>query len=84
SPVSYDYEVAPPKLIKRAKDIEEITNKFNVSLKSASLNFVLMNSQVFSVVPGMSSINEVKDNIDITNENIPIELWSDLSENGFI
>ena len=43
-----------------------------------------MNSQVFSVVPGMSSINEVKDNIDITNENIPIELWSDLSENGFI
>tara|TARA_A100001037_G_scaffold305288_1_gene344813 strand:- start:5493 stop:6452 length:960 start_codon:yes stop_codon:yes gene_type:complete len=84
SPVSYDYEVAPPKLIKRAKDIEEIANKFNVSLKSASLNFVLMNSQVFSVVPGMSSINEVKDNIDIANENIPIELWSDLSENGFI
>ena len=76
--------MAPQKSIKRAKDIEEITNKFNVSLKSASLNFVLMNSQVFSVVPGMSSINEVKDNIDIANENIPIELWSDLSENGFI
>ncbi len=84
SPVSYNYEIAPIHLINKAKNIEKTTNKFNISLKSAALNFVLNNSQVFSVVPGMSSINEVKDNIDIANETIPPELWASLSENKFI
>jgi len=84
SPVSYDYEIAPIHLINRAKSIEKTTNKFNISLKSAALNFVLKNSQVFSVVPGMSSVNEVKENIDIANEVIPPELWTNLSEKKFI
>ena len=84
SPVSYNYEVAPKDLIIKAKNIERTTNKFNVSLKSAALNFVLKNSQVFSVVPGMSSINEVRDNIQIANEAMPEELWASLSKDKFI
>ena len=84
SPVSYNYEVAPKDLIIKAKNIERTTNKFNVSLKSAALNFVLKNTQVFSVVPGMSSINEVRDNIQIANEAMPEELWASLSKYKFI
>ena len=45
---------------------------------------MLKNSQVFSVVPGMSSINEVRDNIQIANEAMPEELWASLSKDKFI
>lgn len=84
SPVSYDYEIASQETISRAKLIEKIANSYNVSLKSAALNFVLMHQQVFSVVPGMSSIDEVNDNVNISQDSIPKELWKELSEKGFI
>ena len=57
---------------------------FSIKQNLGSLNFVLKNSQVFSVVPGMSSINEVRDNIQIANEAMPEELWASLSKDKFI
>ena len=84
SPVSYNYELAPNYFIDRAKKIEEITNNFGISLKSAALNFLLCDEKVTSVVPGMSSIEEINENISLTKESIPDELWSKLKEHNYI
>ena len=84
SPVSYNYEVAPDYLINRAKKIEEITSNYGISLKSAALNFLLCDEKVTSIVPGMSSIEEIDENISLTKESIPEEMWSNLKENNYI
>ena len=84
SPVSYNYEVAPESLINKAKEIEKITFKYNISLKSAALNFLLKDEKVTYVVPGMSSKKEIDENIKISQEVIPPELWDELKEKDFI
>lgn len=84
SPVSYNYELAPEKLINKAKKIEIITNKYGISLKSAALNFLLKDEMVTSVVPGMSSINEIDENIKISKDQIPEKLWNELKNNNYI
>ena len=84
SPVSYNYELAPEKLINKAKKIEIITNKYGISLKSAALNFLLKDEMVTSIVPGMSSINEIDENIKISKDQIPEKLWSELKNNNYI
>jgi len=84
SPVSYNYELAPEKLINKAKKIEIITNKYGISLKSAALNFLLKDEMVASIVPGMSSINEIDENIKISKDKIPEKLWNELKNNNYI
>ena len=84
SPVSYNYEVAPNYLIEKAKKIEEITSNYGISLKSAALNFLLSDEKVTSIVPGMSSIEEIDENISLAKETIPSELWSKLREHNYI
>ena len=84
SPVSYNYEIAPYNLIEKAKKIEEITSNFGISLKSAALNFLLSDENVTSIVPGMSSIEEIDENISLAKESIPGELWSKLREQNYI
>jgi len=84
SPVSYNYEVAPNYLIEKAKKIEEITSNYGISLKSAALNFLLSDEKVTSIVPGMSSIEEIDENISLAKESIPSELWSKLREHNYI
>ena len=84
SPVSYNYEVAPNYLIEKAKKIEKITSNYGISLKSAALNFLLSDENVTSIVPGMSSIEEIDENISLAKETIPSELWSKLREHNYI
>ena len=71
-------------MINRAKKIEEITSNYGISLKSAALNFLLLDEKVTSIVPGMSSIEEIDENISLTKESIPEEMWSNLKENNYI
>lgn len=84
APVSYNYEIAPVAMIEKARSIEKITSEFKVSLKATSMQFVLSHPQVFSVVPGMSSIEEVKDNIAVSKQAIPKDLWEELYRQGYI
>ena len=70
--------------IEKAKKIEEITSNYGISLKSAALNFLLSDEKVTSIVPGMSSIEEIDENISLAKESIPSELWSKLREANYI
>ena len=84
SPVSYNYELAPESLINKAKEIEKISFKYGVSLKSAALNFLLKDEKVTYIVPGMSSKIEIDENIKISQEVIPNDLWNELEEKNYI
>lgn len=83
-PVTFDYEVAPPHLVKKAEDISKICNNHGVNIKAAALQFVLLHPTVVSAIPGVQSVAEVNENINHVKHDVPIDLWKELNEAGLI
>ena len=83
-PVSFDYEIAPPHLVNKAKVISEICNNHGVNIKAAALQFVLLHPTVVSAIPGVQSVAEVNENINYVKHDVPIDLWKELNEAGLI
>ena len=51
---------------------------------AAALQFPLAHAAVKSVIPGASSAQEVRQNVEIFETSIPAALWSDLKSQGLI
>lgn len=83
-PVSYDYEKAPPHLIEHATRINSVCTKYNISLKAAALQFVYAHPSVVTVIPGVESVGELKENIALSKQAIPNDFWKELQEQQLI
>lgn len=84
SPVSYDYKRAPLNLVERAKRINSICIRYNIDLKAAALQFVYAHPSVVTVIPGVESVGELKENISLSKKSIPKEFWRELQEQQLI
>ena len=80
----YDYAPAPEEMIKRTGDIEDICEKYNVNLAAAALQFPMAHPAVSSVIPGLSSPRRIAQTIDLYNEKIHPDFWSELKTNRLI
>ena len=56
----------------------------NISLKKTAIQFPFANSVVASVILGMASKIEVKENINNYQEKIPLEFWKKIKKNNLI
>lgn len=82
--VTYDYLPAPEHLIDKAKAIKLICNEHSVDIKAAALQFPLAHSSVVSVIPGVTSIDQVNENITMLKTDIPNSLWEHLKATELI
>ena len=80
----YDYRVAPPEILKKARQIRDVCARYNVPLKAAALQFVLAHPAVTTVIPGSSYPEHVHENVAMIQYDIPAELWDDLRGEGLI
>ena len=80
----YDYRVAPPEILGRARRIRDVCVRHNVPLKAAALQFALAHPAVTSVIPGSSYPEHVHENVAMIQYNIPAELWDKLQGEGLI
>ncbi len=80
----YDYAAAPPDLVRRARDIEEVCARHGVSLPSAALQFPLGHPAVVSVLVGARSPNEVRANARAFAGRVPAALWDQLRSAGLL
>jgi D-threo-aldose 1-dehydrogenase len=80
----YDYEIAPQKIIDKARAIANFLEKFNVSLASAALQFPLRHPAVASVLTGAGTTAELRANIASFDAVLPEELWSEMEKEGLI
>ena len=80
----YNYQIAPPEVIKQVQKIEEICISHKVQLKDAAIQFVLGHPAVKTVVPGVISESQIHENTKILESKIPLSLWSDLKTAGLI
>ena len=76
---TYDYAPASPERISRARELEEVCDRFGVPLRAAALQFPLRHPAVSCVLTGARSAEEIADNAEQFAVPIPAELWEALS-----
>lgn len=75
---SFDYRPASAEILARVRTIETVCARFRISIAAAALQFPLRFAAVASVVTGMRSAAEVRQNIDLSRTPIPEAFWSEL------
>lgn len=80
----YDYAPASEQILQRVRALNDVCNAHNTPLIAAALQFPLGHPAVKSVIPGASSPDEVRQNVEIFETPIPAALWSDLKTQGLI
>ncbi|WP_308170221.1 aldo/keto reductase [Acrocarpospora catenulata] len=77
---TYNYVAAPPEVLARARRMAEVCERHGVTLPQAALAFPARHAAVSSVVVGMRSVDEVRQNMALATTPIPEALWPDLAE----
>lgn len=80
----YEYQAAPPELIARARAIAEVCGRHGVTLPQAAVQFPLRHPAVVSAVVGARDAAQAAGNLARYEAGIPLALWDDLEESGFI
>jgi D-threo-aldose 1-dehydrogenase len=81
---TYNYAPAPQELLDRANLLADICESHGTTLPAAALHFPYRHPAVTSVVLGMRTPAQVKQNLDLAAQSIPDELWTDLHERGLV
>lgn len=76
--IHYNYAPAPPDVIARTQQIEDIAISHGVTLAAAALQFPLANPIVRSIIPGIGNAKRVSETVALFKEPIPAAFWSDL------
>jgi D-threo-aldose 1-dehydrogenase len=81
---TYDYAIAPPKLIERTHRLRRLCKSYRVPLKAAALQFPLAHPAIVSIVTGARTPEEIIENVDLVERPIPAELWDEMVRQGLI
>lgn len=81
----YNYkDIIPKGMHEKREKMTSIAEKYNISLIDAALHFVLASDEFASIIPGASRSEQVKDNMQALNTDIPAEFWKELKNEGLI
>ncbi len=81
---TYQYVKAPPDILKHARRIGSVCDRYDVPLNAAALQFGLAHPAVASTIPGAGSPAEVEDNVRAVSHTVPNSLWEDLKDQGLL
>lgn len=81
---TYDYQTAPPDLIRRTNEIADLCQEFGTDLPTAALAFSYAHPAVKSVAVGMRSRAQVESVVSMSEAAVPEELWTALAERGLV
>ena len=74
----YNYQEAPPELVKRAQRLRAVCERHGIPLRAAAIQFPLGHPAVQTVVVGCRSIEQLKDCVRMFEIEIPPALWEEL------
>lgn len=81
---SYNYRQAPPDVLQRARAIAAICDEHGVDLPTAALAFPRRHPAVVSVVAGMRTAHEARENAERAAQPVPASLWEHLELAGLV
>jgi D-threo-aldose 1-dehydrogenase len=74
----YDYVPAPTAIVDRVRRIETVCHAHGVKLRDAALRFPFGHKAITTVIVGVASEREVRENLSSLDATIPLEFWRDL------
>lgn len=74
----YEYGQAPQALLARARRIAALASAYDVELPDLAIQFPLRHPAIRSVVLGMRTARQVRDNVARAQVTVPEELWSEI------
>jgi len=81
----YNYKDVIPKGMTEKRDrISTIAKRYNIDIVDAALHFVLAADEFASIIPGASKPEQVEDNVNALQKNIPSDFWQELRSEGLI
>ncbi len=80
----YAYRPAPPAIMQRVRQIEEVCQRYQVPLRAAALQFPAAHPAVASLVVGAESVAEYAQAFEGLRYPIPAGLWQELRDQGLI
>ncbi len=81
---TYNYRHPPSEVVRRARAIADICEDHGVDLPTAALAFPRRHPAVVSVVAGMRTPREVRENAERSAQPVPASLWEHLEHTGLI
>ena len=81
---TYNYQPAPDHLVKKALRIEAVCKRFDVPIRAAALQFPVGHAAIASVLIGVRSAAEVRENVELFGSEIPPDLWRALKADGLL
>jgi len=76
---TFDYEAAPPELLARRLELEEICARYDVPLLAAAIQFPLRHPGVTSILVGARSPGEIAEDLRLLDVPVPDHLWQELA-----
>jgi len=80
----FDYGVAPPEVLAKARRIQGVCASFGVDLPAAAVQFPLRRPEVVSVVLGIRTAAHAISSVERATASIPDEFWTALTEQGLV
>lgn len=82
--MKYDYQDAPTDLVRRARAIAEVCERYGTTLPAAAIAFPLAHPAVVNVTLGMRTAEQVGRNVELHAQGVPDGLWAELRAQGLI
>ncbi len=80
----YNYVDAPPEILERARHLQSVAARYNVSIKAAASQFALAHPAVTTIIPGSRVPQRVEENVKVLEERIPADFWAELKAENLI
>jgi D-threo-aldose 1-dehydrogenase len=81
---TYGYRLAPDDAVEKVRRLSAICERHHVAVGAVALQFPLAHPAVVSVIPGPSSPEQVRSNLQWINVSIPAALWAELKEHRLL
>ncbi len=83
-PVSFDYNPAEEKWVTKAKHIKEVCERWGADVRAVALQFPFAHPAVTTIIPGSCSVEELEQNVELMQREIPEGIWDELVNEGLI
>lgn len=80
----FNYAPAPDAILERVARIESVCDEFGVTLAAAALQFPLAHPLVASVIPGVATVQQFAQTLQMFSEDIPAAFWHTLKARGLL
>lgn len=81
---TYNYAPASPEILDKARRINDVVTEFGCSVASVGLQFPLRHPAYKSVLSGVRSVEELDNNIEAFDAEIPEGVWDALEASGLV